>query len=52
MPANDGRHHHITHRPRVGTLGACVAAIMVLALARMQQPDHHACHEHRGHGHP
>ncbi len=32
MPANDGRHHHITHRVRVGTLSACAAAIIVLAL--------------------
>ena len=33
MPANDGRHHHITHRARIGTLSACAAAIIVLALA-------------------
>ena len=32
MPANDGRHHHITHRAGIGTLGACAAAIIVLAL--------------------
>ena len=32
MPANDGRHHHITHRARIGTLSACAAAIIVLAL--------------------
>ena len=32
MPANDGRHHHITHRAYVGTLSACAAAIIVLAL--------------------
>jgi phosphate transport system substrate-binding protein len=32
MPANDGRHHQITHRARVGTLSACTAAIMALAL--------------------
>ena len=33
MPANDGRHHRITHRARAGTFGACAAAIIVLALA-------------------
>ena len=32
MPANDGRHHRITHRTRMGTLSACAAAIVVLAL--------------------
>jgi len=32
MPANDGRHHHITHRAGIGTLSACAAAIIVLAL--------------------
>ncbi len=32
MPANDGRHHHITHRARVGTFSACAAAIIALAL--------------------
>ena len=32
MPANDGRHHRITHRARIGTLSACAAAIIVLAL--------------------
>jgi phosphate transport system substrate-binding protein len=31
MPANDGRHHHITHRARVGTFSACAAAIIALA---------------------
>jgi phosphate transport system substrate-binding protein len=33
MPANDGRHHHITHRARISTLSACTAAIIGLALA-------------------
>ena len=33
MPATDGRHHHITHRARAGTFGACAAAIIGLALA-------------------
>ena len=33
MPANDGRHHHITHRAGISTLSACAAAIIVLALA-------------------
>ena len=33
MPANDGRHHHITHRARIGTFSACAAAIITLALA-------------------
>ena len=33
MPANDGRHHHITHRAHVRTFGACAAAIIVLAVA-------------------
>ena len=32
MPANDGRHHHITHRAHVGTLSACAAAIIALTL--------------------
>jgi phosphate transport system substrate-binding protein len=32
MPANDGRHHRITHRARVGTLSTSAAAIIVLAL--------------------
>jgi phosphate transport system substrate-binding protein len=32
MPANDGRHHRITHRARVGTFSACAAAIIALAL--------------------
>ena len=32
MPANDGRHHHITHRAYVGTLSACAAAIIALTL--------------------
>src|ERR1039457_3081212 len=32
MPANDGRHHHITHRARVGTFSACAAAIIAFAL--------------------
>ena len=32
MPASDGRHHHITHRAYVGTLSACAAAIIALAL--------------------
>src|SRR5450755_3144252 len=32
MPANDGRHHRITHRARIGTLSACAAAIIDLAL--------------------
>jgi phosphate transport system substrate-binding protein len=32
MPANDGRHHHITHRAGIGTFSACAAAIIVLAL--------------------
>src|ERR1035437_4761356 len=27
MPANDGRHHHITHRARVGTFSAGAAAV-------------------------
>ena len=38
MPASEGRHHHITHRPRFGTLSACVAAIMVLALGACSSP--------------
>ena len=38
MPANEGRHHHITHRARVGTFSACVAAIMVLALGACSSP--------------
>jgi phosphate transport system substrate-binding protein len=33
MPANDGRHHHITHRAHISTLSACAAAIIGLALA-------------------
>ena len=32
MPANDGRHHHITHRAHIGTLSACAAAIIALTL--------------------
>jgi phosphate transport system substrate-binding protein len=32
MPANDGRHHHITHRAGISTLSVCTAAIIVLAL--------------------
>ena len=32
MPANDGRHHHITHRARISTFSACAAAIIALAL--------------------
>ena len=38
MPASEGRHHHITHRPRFGTLSACAAAIMVLALGACSSP--------------
>jgi phosphate transport system substrate-binding protein len=33
MPANDGRHHRITHRLQFGTFSACAAAIIALALA-------------------
>ncbi len=32
MPANDGRHHHITHRAHISTLSGCAAAIIALAL--------------------
>ena len=32
MPANDGRHHYITNRARVGTFSACAAAVIALAL--------------------
>ena len=32
MPANEGRHHHITHRARAGTFGGCAAAVIALAL--------------------
>ncbi len=38
MPANDVRHHRITHRARFGTFRACAAAIMVLALGACSSP--------------
>ena len=33
MPANDGRHQHLTHRARTSTLSACAAAVFALAVA-------------------
>ena len=38
MPATDGRHHHITHRTRTGTLSAG-AAIIALTLAACAAAD-------------
>ena len=42
MPANDGRHHHTTHRTRTSTLSAG-AAVIALALAAC---THHHQHQH------
>jgi phosphate transport system substrate-binding protein len=32
MPASDGRHHHVTHRTRIGTFSACAAAVITVAV--------------------